>query len=1166
MKKKNINYEKEILQYRITKVRNLLQKQNLDGILLINGTDGCSNEQNGIFLNWLLNSNAGNLIKKDFYLNPSYSETIFLITKKKIKFFLSKKIMEKYFEKIILCGDRKIEIFTENEIEKNRDDFEIRKMEIFMNFIYGEKKLGILLDGKENKQELDDVEKWPLIQLYGLDGIGKGFFSLDKNLIDLSFEMNNLYNFTDLASLEFIYESQILRMEENFDLVYKIISDSNQKKRLNISEFDLNLSLSQIYEMSLISLNSSQNCVKNNKKSLFTKNPFIKFGKYTSLEKTQKSSTENLITNSSHFENQGALHFNIEDFCPISGLRCSRSYFLTANNSQNFYPSEIKNNEDCVIGYNLKSDKDNIFSDEFKLSTYYLKMAQLYFKLIDKIKNGMQFRSLKKFKNLLLEKLEETDKKMGKKIVLKHEIELKIGFYDNFGNETNLDDFITNLNVSENIKENFNITKLLKEKYIFVIKIEIDKIQSYINFENMGKLIIGDTFFLFDDKIINLTRKINYFDFFQTRLENSEKIKKMKDLFAKNLLGERLYKNCENIKLYIPMKKKVKKFGIDNKILKINLSWFEKGFKILCEKFGNFLILEKNIKNILIFNDMKNSCLIFELEEPIFFKKFAQKFFILKFENFSKTNIFYPYKEWLLKNNKKFEILEKIPENLIFNKKSENEFIMENLIDYFKTKYIYFFKMRNYDDFHFSKFSVLLNEEKNDKIMKNENLEILGENGKFEILIFVGDYLKKKNILENFSNLSYQKKKDLIEYQQNDDFLNKNFEDDFFNFLKNLKISKNEKKIILVNLPQKLNYQKIVQKLQNENFVIKGICSVLNYEPILKNNFSDQNLKNFLIRGYISFCIFFYEENNENLENNFYKLKKIYSGTNFGLFKKNRITKNFLEEILNYENFVSKKNQILRNLTNSDFEENDYQFLKIKFPVEKKIFENFLKNLLNEKNGIFTLENYKEKKKIDDIEKEIEILKKKVFPLRKLDEKKGVIIKSIKGYIRFKEELDKIYFFSFSKNNFILKKKKEKISYKKIILEDEIYYKFEKEEKIQIGILLEKQKKNNFVITEKNFGKNFLEEENFGKKISKKLLTKKNIFDIQKEYCEWNLIDGDIYDGFLWRNAFGDIYKEHPRKEELIDYYVFKFNKDIDDLIKERDDDFEKLVDFYKED
>lgn len=1120
-----------------------MKQKNLNGLLLINGPDGCDNEQNGIFLNWLLNSNAGNNIKKDFYLNSSYNESIFLITQKEIKFFISKKTKENYFEKLILLGNRKIQIFTEKEIEENRDNFEIRKMEIFMNFIFKENKLAILLDGKEFKQEIKDIEKWPLIQLYALDGIGKGFFSLDKKCEDLSIDFNGLYNSVDLASLEFVNNCKVFRMEENFRSVFKIIEDSSKRERKKISEFDLNLSLTQIYEMSMIFLGKK-------KKSVFSEKPFVRFGRNTGL-KNSEFSAENKIINTSHVKNQGALHFNVEDNCPLTGLRCSRSYFLTTNNSQNFYPEEIKNDEDCVVGYKLKSNKDNTFSDEFKLSTYYLKMAQLYFKLVEKIKKDMQFRSLKKLKNLLLEKINETDKKMGRKITLKHQIDVKIVFYDNFGNETDLEEYINNLKLSENIKENFNITNLLKEKYLFVIKIEIGNIQSYINANNIGNLVIGDSFFIFGDKLINLTRKINYFEFFQTRLEESEKIKKMKDLFAKNLLGERLFDKCENVDLYIPLKDKVKKFGIDNKFTKIHLSWFEKGFKILSEKMGNFLVLEKNIKNISISNDMKNPSIILELNEPMFFKKFAQNFLILRFETFGLTNIFYPYREWLSKNNKKFNVLEEIPENLIYYNDREDDFIMEDLIDFFKTKYLYFFKKRNYDDFNFDKYNVLI--DKGEDLTKKDGLEIL---------LIVGDYLKKKNLLENFSNLSYQIKNNLIEYKKEDDFLNKNYEEELIDYLTNLKT---EKKIVLVNLPVKLNFIEIVKKLQNLNFNVKGVCSVLNYESILKNNFSDLILKNYLIRGFVSFCIFYYEENTDDMENNFYKLKKLYPTVNFGLFKKNRITKSFLNEILKYNNFVNRKNGILRTLTDSQYEENDYQFLKIGFPLEKKVFENYLKNLFNEKNGIFTLEDYKEKKKIDEIEKEIEILKKRVYPLRMLDQKKGIVLKSLRGNIRFKEELDKIYYFEISKNNFILKIIKENIKNKKVEIEDEIYYEFEKDENIRIGILLEKEKNNNFKLSEINFGLNFLKQENFGEKILKEFLTKKNIDSIQKEYCEWGLEDGDMYDGFLWRNAFGEIYKEHPKKNELINYYVGKFNSDIDSFVEQRNSDFEKIVEFYKD-
>ena len=53
--------------------------------------------------------------------------------------------------------------------------------------------------------------------------------------------------------------------------------------------------------------------------------------------------------------------------------------------------------------------------------------------------------------------------------------------------------------------------------------------------------MLGDSFILFNHELYNLTYTVNYFDFFESRSEVQQSFLKMKDLKAKELLGERLF-------------------------------------------------------------------------------------------------------------------------------------------------------------------------------------------------------------------------------------------------------------------------------------------------------------------------------------------------------------------------------------------------------------------------------------------------------------------------------------------------------------------------------------------------------------------------------------------------------------------------------------------------
>lgn len=51
-----------------------------------------------------------------------------------------------------------------------RDEFEILKTKIFYKFSQNFKKLGVLLDYEDEKQSVEDIENWPLVQSFALDG------------------------------------------------------------------------------------------------------------------------------------------------------------------------------------------------------------------------------------------------------------------------------------------------------------------------------------------------------------------------------------------------------------------------------------------------------------------------------------------------------------------------------------------------------------------------------------------------------------------------------------------------------------------------------------------------------------------------------------------------------------------------------------------------------------------------------------------------------------------------------------------------------------------------------------------------------------------------------------------------------------------------------------
>lgn len=121
-----------------------------------------------------------------------------------------------------------------------------------------------------------------------------------------------------------------------------------------------------------------------------------------------------------------------------------------------------------------------------KLSTLYMQMVILYFKLVDKIELGLTRSSFEKFQNLfstkvstLLSKINNSQKNNT------DQCSVQIVFYDALGNGQDLGKFMKR----HSIQSDWSVTKFLDQTGgIFSAKLKIERISSIIKPETHCKL------------------------------------------------------------------------------------------------------------------------------------------------------------------------------------------------------------------------------------------------------------------------------------------------------------------------------------------------------------------------------------------------------------------------------------------------------------------------------------------------------------------------------------------------------------------------------------------------------------------------------------------------------------------------------------------------------
>jgi hypothetical protein len=72
---------------------------------------------------------------------------------------------------------------------------------------------------------------------------------------------------------------------------------------------------------------------------------------------------------------------------------------------------------------------------------------------------------------------------------------------------------------------------------------------------------------------LNITKAVPYFDFFEARIEYSQAINEMKELYAQGILGDRYAKKCGVVEMYLPFVESLDRLLIDFPLVAMEVSW-----------------------------------------------------------------------------------------------------------------------------------------------------------------------------------------------------------------------------------------------------------------------------------------------------------------------------------------------------------------------------------------------------------------------------------------------------------------------------------------------------------------------------------------------------------------------------------------------------------------
>ena len=173
--------------------------------------------------------------------------------------------------------------------------------------------------------EMQLVERWPIIQAYGLDMVGGGFFTMKHGFSNIRDELDVIYKEYDAFSKYRVVNEEIERMNNHYyDNFFSFNRDTPQKRQQR-TEHELIEAFWLRYEFSLVQKRKSETTEDDGLPA-----PRVLIGLNSNKAYTELSDQETRLYKF-HAEDSKdpALHFTMEYVEKNTNLRFARTYFLS---------------------------------------------------------------------------------------------------------------------------------------------------------------------------------------------------------------------------------------------------------------------------------------------------------------------------------------------------------------------------------------------------------------------------------------------------------------------------------------------------------------------------------------------------------------------------------------------------------------------------------------------------------------------------------------------------------------------------------------------------------------------------------------------------------------------------------------------------------------------
>ena len=288
-----------------------------EALLFVAGVDGKYNEGARKALNFLLYGCSGHEVtssKSDADLADG------LLVVSATTCFLHLGSSDAYWKLLPVLGpvaDLQLSAPTPEE-EKDLDLLEERKILCFLEAISDFKTVGVEL----SHGDAMELEKWPLIQVYGIEELGvRGFFTMRHKVVDVGPALQKIYMQLDAHAAQTVITYNVDLLAFHWLTSLAILDKTRVRDRMRLTEAALIEPLASFFSYGTLRASDVQERQRYKPRAVF--------GVRTNLEDGGAGTSAAATVKDTGVAGQPAVHFVVEASEPMGPVRVARTYFFS---------------------------------------------------------------------------------------------------------------------------------------------------------------------------------------------------------------------------------------------------------------------------------------------------------------------------------------------------------------------------------------------------------------------------------------------------------------------------------------------------------------------------------------------------------------------------------------------------------------------------------------------------------------------------------------------------------------------------------------------------------------------------------------------------------------------------------------------------------------------